>query len=94
MKLTIHNVGHGSCISLLHENGNSMLWDCGHDGYNRPSVFLPKIGIKWIDMFFITNYDEDHISDLVNIKKYVSFLIRNKSINSQDLRSLKEKKRN
>ena len=29
MRFTIHDVGHGSCAHLKHDNGNVMLWDCG-----------------------------------------------------------------
>ena len=59
MRLVIHNVGHGFCASFLHENGSTMLWDCGHSKNNRPSCFLPQMGIKNIDLFFISNYDEE-----------------------------------
>ncbi len=31
MTVTIHDVGHGLCVSLLHNNGNVMLWDCGRE---------------------------------------------------------------
>ena len=68
MQVTIHNVGHGLCVSLIHDNGNVMLWDCGHNGLLRPSVFLPILGVDKISRFFVTNYDEDHISDLPNIR--------------------------
>lgn len=91
MRIKVHDVGHGSCISLVHENGNVMLWDCGHDEYNRPSVFLPNEGIYQIDRFFVTNYDEDHISDLPNLRKKltISTLHRNTSISKDQLRALK-----
>jgi beta-lactamase superfamily II metal-dependent hydrolase len=67
MRVVIHNVGHGSCVSFLHDNGNSMVWDCGHIEENRPSVFLPYWGIHRISRFFITNFDQDHISDFPNL---------------------------
>lgn len=91
MKVTIHNVGHGACVSLAHQNGNVMLWDCGHAEYNRPSRFLPASGISRIDYFFVTNYDEDHISDLPNLRASVNIrsLFRNRSITSDQLRALK-----
>lgn len=91
MKLTVHDVGHGACISLVHENGNVMLWDCGHKEGYRPSDFLPASGISRVDYFFVTNYDEDHISDLPNLKSRVTVrsLYRNKSISSDELRALK-----
>lgn len=92
MELTIHDVGHGGCITLVHENGNVMMWDCGHNDIKRPSNFLPTMGISSIDYFFVTNYDEDHISDLPELRNNVRIksLYRNKSLNTAQLRSLKE----
>jgi len=91
MKLTIHNVGHGLCVSLIHQNGNVMLWDCGHQDDYRPSDFLPSLGVSKVDYFFVTNYDEDHISDLPNLRKKVRLrsMYRNKSISAKQLRALK-----
>ena len=91
MNVTIHDVGHGLCVSLVHENGNVMLWDCGHTNQNRPSEFLPDQGIRCIDRFFVTNYDEDHISDLpaLRAKLPISLLCRNKSISADQLERLK-----
>ena len=91
MMLTIHDVGHGLCVSLVHRNGNVMLWDCGHQGENRPSEFLPRLGVFKVDVFFVTNYDEDHISDLPALRSTVQLrsLFRNESISSSQLRALK-----
>ena len=91
MNITIHNVGHGLCVSLIHENGNTMLWDCGHSENNRPSKFLPSSEINKIDYFFVTNYDEDHVSDLPNLrsKLNIGILSRNPSISPTQLRQLK-----
>jgi len=91
MKVTIHDVGHGLCVSLIHDNGNVMLWDCGHSESFHPAEFLVNAGIRCIDYLLITNYDEDHISDLPNIRKClpVSLLVRNKSISAEQLRALK-----
>ncbi len=91
MELTVHDVGHGLCISLLHQNGNVMLWDCGHQEDYRPSDFLPKLGISKVDYFFVTNYDEDHISDLPNLRDDIRLrsMFRNKSITAEQLRTLK-----
>ena len=91
MKLTVHNVGHGCCISLVHENRNVMLWYCGHTEDNRPSNFLPSQGIHTISRFFVTNYDEDHISDLPNLRQNlnIELLHRNKSVTKEQLEILK-----
>lgn len=91
MRVTIHDVGHGACVALVHQNENVMLWDCGHKERYRPSVFLPTSGISRVDYFFVTNYDEDHISDLPNLRANINIrsLFRNKSISSAQLRALK-----
>lgn len=91
MDLTVHNVGHGLCISLIHQNGNVMLWDCGHQEYYRPSSFLPELGVSKVDYFFVTNYDEDHISDLPDLRDNLQLrsMYRNKSISADQLRVLK-----
>ncbi|MDE0411709.1 MAG: hypothetical protein OXI37_05800 [Gammaproteobacteria bacterium] len=94
MRFTVHDVGHGFCAHLQHDNGNIMLWDCGHkaDPENRPSMFLPEAGISVVHRMFITNFDEDHISDLPNLRQAVgiNILHRNKSITPIQLKNLKE----
>ena len=97
MRFTVHDVGHGFCAHLEHDNGNVMLWDCGHkaDPEHRPSRFLPESGIRNIHRMFVTNYDEDHISDLPNLRHAVRIEIfhRNRSITPVQLRRLKEESR-
>ena len=94
MRFTIHDVGHGFCAHLKHDNGNVMLWDCGHkaDPEHRPSQFLPESGIRTVHRMFLTNYDEDHISDLPNLRRAVriNILHRNRSITPAQLKRLKE----
>lgn len=91
MDLKVHDVGHGQCISLRHENDNTMVWDCGQRDGHRPSEFLPQLGLQRIDRFFVTNYDEDHISDLPALRQRVRVptLHRNPSISAEQLRALK-----
>lgn len=91
MKLTVHDVGHGACISFTHKNGNVMLWDCGHLDSNRPSQFLPAMSIREVQYFFVTNYDEDHISNLPDLRASVRLksMYRNKTISADALRALK-----
>ena len=94
MRFTIHDVGHGFCAHLQHDNGNVMLWDCGHktNPENRPSKFLRAAGVSTVHHMFVTNYDEDHISDLPNLRKAVTIniLYRNRSIAPAQLKKLKE----
>ena len=93
MEFRIFNVGHGFCALLMADNGNTMLFDCGHDdriGF-RPSRYLPKIGCTAIGNLIISNYDEDHLSDLSNLKNalHIQTLYRNRSISPESLCSLK-----
>lgn len=93
MRFTIADVGHGFCAYLRHDNGNVMVWDCGHksEPENRPSQFLRAEGINVVHRFLVTNYDEDHISDLPNLRESlkIKILQRNKSITPAQLRKLK-----
>jgi len=68
-----------------------MLWDCGHSENNRPSEILPASGVSKIDYFFVTNYDEDHISDLPQLRAALTIraLYRNNSLSSEQLRAIK-----
>ena len=94
MEFTIHDVGHGFCAHLQHDNGNVMLWDAGHKTYpeNRPSRFLPEAGITTVHCMFVTNYDEDHISDLPNLVDSVRIetLYGNRSVTRAQLEALKK----
>lgn len=94
MKFQILDVGHGFCARLLAGNGNVMLFDCGHktDPEFRPSDHLTDNGCTGIERLVITNYDEDHISDLPRLQSQlpIATLRRNGSISAKQLRSLKE----
>lgn len=91
MEIEVHDVGHGFCASLVHDNGNVMLWDCGHSEQNRPSQFLRARRISTVHRFFVTNYDEDHLSDLPALRDNLelSILHRNKSVSADQLQALK-----
>lgn len=93
MRFTVLDVGHGSCAFLEADNSNLMLFDCGHkpDTEVRPSNYLKSLGHTSVEKLFISNYDQDHVSDLPNLRSVMKIrsLHRNKSINSRDLRSLK-----
>lgn len=95
MKIQIFDVSHGFCAYLVADNGNVMLFDCGHNEESgfRPSSYLPASGCCAIERFFITNYDHDHVSDLANLREAlpISILHRNKTIPPDVLRKLKEK---
>jgi len=92
---TIMDVGHGSCCYLVASNSNLMLFDCGHksDPENRPTDELASLGHNSVELLAITNYDEDHISDIANLRDRLNIrqLRRNKSITAEQLRALKLK---
>ena len=89
--MEILNVDHGFCAYAVGSDGGVILFDCGHGSANRPSTYLPAHGITSIRRFFVTNYDEDHISDLLAVRQnlYIEVLTRNTSMTSAQIRSLK-----
>jgi beta-lactamase superfamily II metal-dependent hydrolase len=93
MKIQIFDVEHGGCALVTADNGARILMDAGHNGTTnwRPSTYLYNLGVSHIEQFIITNYDEDHASDLPNVLKFVSVgvLTSNPSVSSGDLRKLK-----
>ncbi len=97
MNFTILDVGHGSCSYAQDSNGALLVFDCGHKSEPevRPSTVLPGAGRagSCVERLFISNFDEDHISDLsrLNERFSVKCLQRNTSLTGQQLRALKER---
>lgn len=91
MRFEILNVEHGFCAYAVGGDGGVLLFDCGHSATQRPSSYLPGRNISAIQRFFVTNYDEDHISDLLAVRRnlHIEVLTRNSSVTSSQLRSLK-----
>ena len=91
--LEIFDVEHGQCSLLSSDAGSHMLVDCGHNGGTgwRPSRMLNARNIRHLDELVITNYDEDHASDLVNVRRAASIgiLTRNPTVLGDDLYHLK-----
>lgn len=91
--LEIFDVEHGQCALLSSDAGGYMLIDCGSNGTTgwRPSTMLNWRGIKFLDELMITNYDEDHACDLVNVRRTVGIgiLTRNPTVRGSDLYRLK-----
>ena len=96
MKIEIFDVELGNCILVTADTGARMMIDCGHNGSTgwRPSVHLPAKGICAIELLVVSNYDNDHVSDLPRLVKNVDVrsLLRNKSVSSADLLALKSEK--
>lgn len=91
MRFEILNVEHGFAAYASASDGSVFLFDCGHSPTCRPSEYLSARGIRTIRRLFITNYDEDHISDLPSIRQNLSveILTRNPSLTSTQIRGLK-----
>jgi beta-lactamase superfamily II metal-dependent hydrolase len=93
MELEIFNVEHGQCALLTCDNGERMLIDCGHNSTTgwTPGKHLQRLGVTTLDLLAVTNYDEDHVSGLVDLESRVkvSQFLRNKSVNSRTIRTLK-----
>lgn len=93
MEIKIFDVSHGFCAYLIADNGNVMLFDCGHNertGF-RPSEYLPRNGCRGIEHLIIHNFDQDHVSDLHNLLRILPVEIhyRNRSISPETLTALK-----
>ena len=91
MRFEILNVEHGFAAYAQAMDGSVLLFDCGYSRTCRPSDYLWGRGIQTIRRLFITNYDEDHISDLSNLlrRMHIEILTRNPTLTSAQLRSLK-----
>jgi beta-lactamase superfamily II metal-dependent hydrolase len=90
MIFTIHDVGLGQFITLEHEDGHTMVWDAGDSDTFDPATYLKKQGITTIDRFFITNFDQDHVSGLGSLKSLkIRCLYRNNLVDAEALRRMK-----
>ncbi len=100
VRVEIFDVEHGACALVTAETGSRMLLDCGWNGSTgwRPSNHLPNAGIRSVDMLVVTNYDEDHVNDLPNLRRLawdgnpnvqLRSILRNKTVSSRALQSMK-----
>ncbi|MEW8442146.1 MAG: hypothetical protein AB2689_28700 [Candidatus Thiodiazotropha taylori] len=93
MEFKIFNVRHGFCAALMDTNYLALI-DCGHDGNNfRPLEWLYNRGYRHINSLIISNFDQDHISDLATLSNNftVGALAVNPSVSASVLRSIKRK---
>jgi beta-lactamase superfamily II metal-dependent hydrolase len=98
MRFTVFNVGHGSCALLIADNGNVALFDCGHDdtmGF-RPSRTLAQLGVTGIEHFFLSHYDQDHVSDLPGLRALgssmpIQTLHTNPAVTPDQIRTIKRR---
>jgi len=90
-ELKIFDVRHGFCAALLSEN-NLILIDCGHDSEGfRPLEWLYDKGYRHIDSLIVSNFDQDHISDIKAIRDNftVGSLALNPTVSPESLRNIK-----
>lgn|GEM_PF-264091 len=93
MEIKIPDVEHGFCAIITAEDGSATLIDCGHNATTgwRPSEYLQEQGHRSLHRLVNSNYDEDHLSDLPNLRKNMPIerLVRNTSVDARSLLLLK-----
>lgn len=98
MILRVWDVEHGACAMLHHQlNGNAgrlAMIDSGNAADWWPSSFIKNnLGRSCLDYLFITNADQDHMSDLQGLWDngiQVKTLIRNPHPPAEELRKIKQ----
>lgn len=102
MRVRIWDVEHGACAMLQHARpdafgrevyGPLAMIDSGSSASFSPSKFIRNaLGRSFLDYLFITNADQDHMSDLQGLSQagiQVETLIRNVSYTGSTLRAIK-----
>jgi len=97
MRLVIWDVQHGACAMVQHilgqYAGRLAMIDSGSADDWRPSTYITKaLGRNRLDYLFITNADQDHMSDLQglwNAGIYTPVLFRNPSYTGEQMRQIK-----
>ena len=90
MNIEIFDVELGQCAMIHCPNGQKIMIDAGHNAsrhWHPSSHFYGQS----IERLVISNYDEDHVSDIVDLQKHcnVRTIYRNTSISSSHLVSMK-----
>lgn len=90
MFIEIFNVELGQCAMIHCPNGQKVMVDTGH---NTSKAWYPSEHFRGqpIERLIISNFDEDHVSDLEDVMKHcgVRMLYRNVSVNLAHLASMK-----
>jgi beta-lactamase superfamily II metal-dependent hydrolase len=87
MKIEIFDVEHGQCSIIHCPNGRKIMIDAGHNSTTgwRPSTHLSYR----TDLLIISNFDEDHTSDLVDMRYRANVIWGNPSVNASALKCIK-----
>jgi beta-lactamase superfamily II metal-dependent hydrolase len=99
MLLRIWDVEHGACAMLHHQHdgnaGRLAMIDSGSTPDWSPSVFIKRnLGRSSLDYLFITNADQDHMSDLHGLWEagiQTNVLFRNPTYTGDQIRQIKRK---
>lgn len=101
MRLRVWDVEHGACVMIQHVTptpgglvgGRLAMIDAGDSVLWSPSLYIrDHIGRNELDYLFITNADQDHMSDLQGMQDAgiaVKTLFRNPSYTGDQLRRIK-----
>lgn len=72
--IDLMNVEHGACALVHAPNGRRAMIDCGHNkslGW-YPGQHLLHLGSHHLDRLFVSNFDEDHGSAFIDLRRRVS----------------------
>lgn len=99
MVIRIWDVEHGACAMLQHQEGSVLgrlaMIDSGSTKLWTPSKYITQcLGIRTLNYLFITNADQDHMSDLNGLYEEgidIPVWYRNPSYTAQEIAALKLK---
>ena len=103
MRIRVWDVEHGACAMVQHVSqrlggevgGRLAMIDSGSSADFRPSTYIRQtLGRDRLDYLFITNADQDHMSDLQGLwdaNVYVAVLHRNPSYTGEQISAIKRR---
>jgi len=99
MRLRVWDVEHGACVMVRHINGNlggrlAMIDSGCTDDWTPSNYIRNELGLDRLDYLFITNADQDHMSDLQGLWDsgiHVGTFFRNSSYTGAQYRAIKER---
>ncbi len=90
MRVEIFNVELGQCVMIHCPNGQKIMIDAGH---NTSQSWYPSVHFsgQHIERLIVSNFDEDHMSDFVDVLKYckIRTIYRNATVDSNRLLAMK-----
>lgn len=101
MRILVWDVEHGCCVMVQHVTpvgldqvlgGRLAMIDSGSSVGFRPSQYIRALGRNRLDYLFVTNADQDHMSDLAGLADAgieIATLIRNPSYTGDEMRHIK-----